>query len=138
MKKTAANVHYLNPPHTLEGGFASSTASEDQLIKRLEHHLERMEQEFKRTLKQISRQQGNKKGSSDHSHLITNLEEKLKRLSEEVHESTNHKKKLPGVELIKETLARLAPLFSSKTLKDFLQATWHNNDHEENFEFDEV
>lgn len=133
MKKIAANVHYLNPPHTLEGGFTSTTSegqlalgpfAQDQLIKRLEQHLERMEQEFKRTLKQISRQEGNKKGPSDHSHLITNLEEKLKRLSEEVHESTNHKKKIPS-------------LFSAKTFKDFLQAAWRNNGHEENFEFDE-
>ena len=137
MEEELHNIHYLNPdPATAE---ASQTSSQEQLFLRLEAHLERMETEFKKTVKQFAKQDGHRSSpaSADLSEMVHNLEERLKMVSDEVRQAAAPRQKKSQLIKLVEGGLHLLGTTSTHAVRDFFVKTWFGNAKEESFEFDD-
>lgn len=133
MAKDGGNIHYLKNVRPTE----APQNSYDDLIGSLNHRIDRIEGEFRETLKHIEKTQSTKAQvvHSDLSSLIRGIEERIQRVSDEIRRGI-----VPGdarkTQAAREILSRMGRLMSLGAAKSFFQSLWFGQP-EENYEVDE-
>jgi len=112
-----------------------SHVSFEDLVRKLEGRIDRIEREFRDTVKKLEDAPRPNTHTSELSSLINRLEDRIQKVSEEIKSSAGLGDPRKTI-AITEILQRLRKLISIDAYRDFLKALWFGR-AEENYEVDE-
>jgi len=140
MAKDGGKIHYLKSV-TQQGAErareVSRESSYEDLIQALNQRIDRIEGDFRETVRHIEKSQDTKAQivRSDFSSLIHGIEDRIQRVSEDIRRGMSPEDGKKTLAL-REILRRMMRLISFDAYKSFLKALWFGHP-EENYEVDE-
>lgn len=140
MAKDSGKIHYLRNVTGVgrpEGTPPQAPSPHEDLIRRLESRMERIEKSLDETIRKLERTEGIKEGvaRSELSSLVRGLEQKVQRVSEEIRSGRAFGGRR-DLTVLREVVRRMRTSLSPEGFKNILRSFWFGQP-EDSYEVDE-